>query len=122
MSEVVFLAGLAFHHHPNPRINQIFICHNRFSSTSLFKSPRDDFTSHPEGGGKLPLLEWKLLLYFFRAYRYFEIKKRFMDEVIGMTSGYGCGKRRKSGTVGYLLNQSSDKPSQMIIPRDSVHQ
>jgi len=34
-----------------------------------------------------------------------------MDEVIGMTSGYGCGKRRKSGTVGYLLNQSSDKPS-----------
>ncbi|KAH0714985.1 hypothetical protein KY284_007890 [Solanum tuberosum] len=34
-----------------------------------------------------------------------------MDEVIGMTSGYDCGKRRKSGTVGYLLNQSSDKPS-----------
>ncbi|KAK4716146.1 hypothetical protein R3W88_014484 [Solanum pinnatisectum] len=34
-----------------------------------------------------------------------------MDEVIGMTSGYGCGKRRKSGTVSYLLNQSSDKPS-----------
>ncbi|PHT98232.1 hypothetical protein BC332_32824 [Capsicum chinense] len=35
----------------------------------------------------------------------------FMDEVIGMTSGYGCGKQRKSGTVDYLLNQSSDKPS-----------
>ncbi|KAK4364569.1 hypothetical protein RND71_015927 [Anisodus tanguticus] len=34
-----------------------------------------------------------------------------MDEVIGMTSGYGCGKRRKSETVDYLLNQSSDKPS-----------
>ncbi|KAL2457076.1 Uncharacterized protein Adt_21399 [Abeliophyllum distichum] len=34
-----------------------------------------------------------------------------MDEVIGMTNGYGCGKRRKSGTVGYLLNQSSDEPS-----------
>ncbi|EEF33149.1 conserved hypothetical protein [Ricinus communis] len=34
-----------------------------------------------------------------------------MDEVIGVTNGYGCGNRRKSGTVGYLLNQSSDKPS-----------
>ena len=34
-----------------------------------------------------------------------------MDEVIGMTNGYGCGNRRKSGTVGYLLNQSSDEPS-----------
>ncbi|KAK4708377.1 hypothetical protein R3W88_029302 [Solanum pinnatisectum] len=28
-----------------------------------------------------------------------------------MTSGYDCGKQRKSGTVGYLLNQSSDKSS-----------
>ena len=34
-----------------------------------------------------------------------------MDEVIGVTNGYGCGNRRKSGTVGYLLNQSSDEPS-----------
>ena len=34
-----------------------------------------------------------------------------MDEVIEMTSGYGCEKRRKSGTVNYLWNQSSDKPS-----------
>ena len=34
-----------------------------------------------------------------------------MDEVIGVTNDYGCGKRRKSGTVGYLLNQSSDEPS-----------
>jgi hypothetical protein len=34
-----------------------------------------------------------------------------MDEVIGVTNGYGCGNRRKAGTVGYLLNQSSDKPS-----------
>ncbi|MCD7452229.1 hypothetical protein HAX54_015893 [Datura stramonium] len=34
-----------------------------------------------------------------------------MDEVIRMTSGYSCRKRRKWGTVGYLLNQSSDKPS-----------
>jgi hypothetical protein len=34
-----------------------------------------------------------------------------MDEVIGVTNGYGCGNRRKSGTVGYLLNQSSEKPS-----------
>lgn len=33
-----------------------------------------------------------------------------MDEVIGVTNGYGCGNRRKSGTVGYLLNQSSDEP------------
>ena len=36
-----------------------------------------------------------------------------MDEVIGMTNGYGFGKRRKPGTVGYLLNQSSDEPSIM---------
>lgn len=36
-----------------------------------------------------------------------------MDEVIGVTNGYGCGNRRKSGTVGYLLNQSSDEPSTM---------
>ncbi|KAF3670888.1 NADH dehydrogenase subunit 9 [Capsicum annuum] len=34
-----------------------------------------------------------------------------MDEVVRMTSGYGCGKQRKLGTFGYLLNQSSDKPS-----------
>lgn len=34
-----------------------------------------------------------------------------MDEVIGMTNGDGCGNRRKSGTIGYLLNQSSDEPS-----------
>lgn len=34
-----------------------------------------------------------------------------MDKVIGMTNGYGCGNRRKSGTIGYLLNQSSDEPS-----------
>lgn len=34
-----------------------------------------------------------------------------MDEVIGVTNGYGSGNRRKSGTVGYLLNQSSDEPS-----------
>ena len=32
------------------------------------------------------------------------MKKRFMD---GVTNDYGCGNRRKSGTVGYLLNQSS---------------
>ena len=50
-----------------------------------------------EGGGKLPLLEWKLILDF--CVSLFK-KKRFMDEVIGMTNGYGCGKRRKSGTVG----------------------
>lgn len=49
-----------------------------------------------------------LSLTFFIAYRY---KKRFLDEVIGVTNGYGCGNRRKSGTVGYLLNQSSDEPS-----------
>jgi len=55
--------------------------------------------SRNEGGGKLPLLECQL------------ISKRFMDEVIGVTNGYGCGNRRKSGTVGYLLNQSSDEPS-----------
>lgn len=34
-----------------------------------------------------------------------------MDEIIGVTNSYGCGNRGKSGTVGYLLNQSSDKPS-----------
>ncbi|PHT70818.1 hypothetical protein T459_25922 [Capsicum annuum] len=34
-----------------------------------------------------------------------------MDKVIKMTSGCGCGKRRKSGIIGYLLNQSSDKLS-----------
>ena len=34
-----------------------------------------------------------------------------MDEVIGVTNGYGCGNQRKSGTIGYLLNQSSDEPS-----------
>ena len=38
-------------------------------------------------------------------------RKWFMDEVIGVTNGYGCGNRRKSVTVGYLLNQSSDEPS-----------
>lgn len=37
--------------------------------------------------------------------------KGFMDEVIGMTNGYGCGNRIKSENVGYLLNQSSDEPS-----------
>ena len=47
-------------------------------------------------------------LTFFRA---MENQKRFMDEVIGVTNGYGCGNRRKSGTVGYLLNQSKDEPS-----------
>jgi hypothetical protein len=26
-------------------------------------------------------------------------------------NGYGCGNQRKSGTIGYLLNQSSDEPS-----------
>ena len=36
---------------------------------------------------------------------------KFLDEVIYVTNGYGCGNRRKSGTVGYLLNQSSDEPS-----------
>ena len=34
-----------------------------------------------------------------------------MDEVISVTNGYGCGNQIKSGTVGYLLNQSSDEPS-----------
>ena len=100
---------------PNPngkkRVSQTAVHFVRLLSRPLRHFRKGKGTSHPEGGGKLPLLEWKLLLYFFRAYRYFEIKKRFMDEVIGMTSGYGCGKRRKSGTVGYLLNQSSDKPS-----------
>ena len=62
--------------------------------------------SRNEGGGKLPLLECKLILDFF-----YSSKKRFLDEVIGVTNGYGCGNRRKSGTVGYLLNQSSDEPS-----------
>ena len=34
-------------------------------------------------------------------------------KIIGVTDGYlvGCENRRKSGTVGYLLNQSSDEPS-----------
>ena len=36
-----------------------------------------------------------------------------MDEVIGVTNGYGCGNRRKSGTVGYLLNQSSDEGAKL---------
>lgn len=34
-----------------------------------------------------------------------------MDEVIGVTNGYGCGNRR--GTVGYLLNQSSDEGAKL---------
>lgn len=34
-----------------------------------------------------------------------------MDEVIGITNGYDCENRRKSGTVDYLLNQSSNEPS-----------
>lgn len=34
-----------------------------------------------------------------------------MDEVIGMTNGYDCENRRKSGTVDYLLNQSCKGPS-----------
>ncbi|KAL2938764.1 hypothetical protein RDABS01_022213 [Bienertia sinuspersici] len=34
-----------------------------------------------------------------------------MDEVIGMTNGYDCENRRKSGTIDYLLNQSSNEPS-----------
>lgn len=42
-----------------------------------------------------------------------------MDEVIGMTNGYGCGKRRKSGTVGYLLNQSSDEPIRLQEEKQS---
>ena len=32
-----------------------------------------------------------------------------MDEVIGVTNGYGCRNRRKSRTVGYLLNQSTSR-------------
>ena len=42
-----------------------------------------------------------------------------MDEVIGMTNGYGCGNRRKSGTVDYLLNQSSDEPSITTTGREA---
>lgn len=34
-----------------------------------------------------------------------------MDEVIGVTNDYGCGNRRKSGTVGEFLKKSSDEPS-----------
>ncbi len=40
--------------------------------------------------------------------------KKFMDEVIGMTNGYDCENRRKSGTVtvdDFFLNQSSNEPS-----------
>lgn len=69
-------------------------------------SHRSEGGCRNEGGGKLPLLECKLILDFF-----YSSKKRFLDEVIGVTNGYGCGNRRKSGTVGYLLNQSSDEPS-----------
>ena len=79
----------------------------------IFEKGREQLTeggSRNEGGGKLPLLECKLILSFFLKRTAIE-KKRFMDEVIGVTNGYGCGNRRKSGTVGYLLNQSSDKPS-----------
>ncbi|CAK7328613.1 unnamed protein product [Dovyalis caffra] len=54
---------------------------------------------------------YPLLFFRARAYRYFNNKEKFMDEVIGVTNGYGCRNRRKSRTVGYLLNQSSDKPS-----------
>jgi hypothetical protein len=53
--------------------------------------------SRNEGGGKLPLLECKLILSFFFLERTAIeiIKKGFMDEVIGVTNGYGCGNRRK---------------------------
>ena len=49
--------------------------------------------------------------FFFRAraYRYNYNKEKFMDEVIGVTNGYGCRNRRKSRTVGYLLNQSTSR-------------
>ncbi|PHU03018.1 hypothetical protein BC332_28269 [Capsicum chinense] len=33
-----------------------------------------------------------------------------MDELLRMTCGYGCRKKRKLGSFGYLLNQSSNKP------------
>ncbi|PHT34312.1 hypothetical protein CQW23_26112 [Capsicum baccatum] len=42
-----------------------------------------------------------------------------MDELLGMTSGYGCRKRRKLGTFGYLLNQSSNKPIIMTTDREA---
>ncbi|PPR83088.1 hypothetical protein GOBAR_AA37625 [Gossypium barbadense] len=67
---------------------------------------RGELGSRNEGGGKLPLLECKLILDFFLSK-----KKRFLDEVIGVTNGYSCGNRRKSRTVSYLLNQNNDKPS-----------
>ena len=43
---------------------------------------------------------------FFRAYRYEKSKS-----LCNRKKGYGCGNQRKSGTIGYLLNQSSDEPS-----------
>lgn len=43
---------------------------------------------------------------FFRAYRYEKEKS-----LCNRKKGYGCGNQRKSGTIGYLLNQSSDEPS-----------
>lgn len=43
---------------------------------------------------------------FFRAYRYSKKKG-----LCNRKNGYGCGNQRKSGTIGYLLNQSSDEPS-----------
>ena len=87
---------------PNPngkkRVSQTAVHFVRLLSRPLRHFRKGKGTSHPEGGGKLPLLEWKLLLYFFRAYRYFEIKKRFMDEVIGMTSG-------STKQVGFVLRK-----------------
>ncbi|KAD4584840.1 hypothetical protein E3N88_22441 [Mikania micrantha] len=41
---------------------------------------------------------------FFRA-----MKKK--KSLCNRKKGYGCGNQRKSGTIGYLLNQSSDEPS-----------
>jgi hypothetical protein len=43
------------------------------------------------------------LLFLERIALFFFNKIRFMDEVIGMTNGDGCGNRIKSGTPGYLL-------------------
>ena len=38
-----------------------------------------------------------------------------MDEVIGVTNGYGCGNRRKSGTVGYLFFLIKVATSRVLI-------
>ncbi|KAM7249811.1 hypothetical protein ACFE04_019590 [Oxalis oulophora] len=66
--------------------------------SGISKKGREQLTEggcRNEGGGKLPAMEI--------------MKKKFMDEVIGVTNGYGSGNRRKSGTGTSSENNVGDR-------------